>query len=97
MQARGMGGSCQREHLPISFWNSCLDLQKEKGIQKWAGIVVTSGNRSGTILKDYHWTRNCKSSITFWANAVSQPRNNSLQLSTQSVNIADLEMNSVSL
>ena len=32
----------------------CPDLQKEKVIQRWAGIVVKSEKRSGTVRKDYH-------------------------------------------
>ena len=45
-----------------------------------AEIVVKSEKRSGTVLKGYHWIKRRaaefdKSSITFWAKAVSQPKN----------------------
>ena len=61
----GKGDSYQCECLSIHFWKAYLDLQKEKRIQKWAGIMAQSGERSGTVPKDYHWIKRdgCKVSI----------------------------------
>ena len=54
MQIGEGGVSCQCEHLPINYWKAYPDLQKERGIQKWAGIVVKSRKRLGAAQKDYH-------------------------------------------
>ena len=54
MQIGEGGVSCQCERLPINYWKAYPDLQKERGIQKWAGIVVKSRKRSGAVQKDYH-------------------------------------------
>ena len=48
------GDSRQSEHLPVNFSKAYPDLQKEKGIQKWAGILVKSGKRSTAVQKEYH-------------------------------------------
>ena len=77
----GRRGSFQYESLPINFWKACPDLQKEKEIHKWAGIVFKSGERSGAALKDYYLKENKQKS-----GAV-----------TQSVDITDLEITSVLL
>ena len=63
------------------YGNAYPDLQKEKGIQKWEGIAVKYEKMSGTVWEDYHLTKReraakfYKSSITFWAKVVSQPKN----------------------
>ena len=56
MQIGEEQGSCQCERSPISYWKAYPDLQKERGIQKWAGIVVKSRKRkrSGAAQKNYH-------------------------------------------
>ena len=54
MQIGEGGGTCQFERLPISYWKAYPDLQKERGTQKWAGIVVKSRKVSGAAQKDYH-------------------------------------------
>ena len=54
MQIREGGGSCQCERSPIHYWKSYPDLQKERGMQKWARIVVKSRKRSGAAEKDCH-------------------------------------------
>ena len=54
MQIGEGGGSCQCERAPINYWKAYPDLQKERGIQKWAGIVVKSRKRLGAAQKDYH-------------------------------------------
>ena len=46
MRAGGKG-SFQCKSLPINFCKAYPDLQKEKGIHKWAGIGVTRGKKSG--------------------------------------------------
>ena len=46
MRAGGKG-SFQCKRLPINFCKAYPDLQKEKGIHKWAGIGVTRGKKSG--------------------------------------------------
>ena len=99
----GEEGSCQCERSPINFRNAYPNLQKEKGIQKWAGIVVKSGKRSGAVRKVYLLIKRRaaklhKSSITFWSKAVSHPKNKQMAAAvTQSVDIADLEITSVLL
>ena len=70
------------QNLSISIWEAYPNLQKEKGIQKWTGIVVKSGKTWGTIQKDYHQiggrTAKChKSRITLWEKAILQPKKKS--------------------
>ena len=48
----GGGGSCQCEGSPIFifFWQTYPDLQKEKAIKKWAGIIKSQhGEKHGTF------------------------------------------------
>ena len=56
MQIGEEQGSCQCERSPISYWKAYPDLQKGRGIQKWAGIVVKSRKRkrSEAAQKNYH-------------------------------------------
>ena len=54
MQIGEGGNSFQCERLPINYWKTYPDLVKERGIQKWAGIVVKSRKRSEAVQKDYH-------------------------------------------
>ena len=46
--------SRQCKSLPLNFSKVYLDFQKEKGIQKWVGIVVKSVKRSEAMRKYYH-------------------------------------------
>ena len=88
------GTSCQCKCLPLNFSKVYLDFQKEKGIQKWVGIVVKSVKRSGAVQKYYHWIKGRaakfhKSSITFWDKAVLQPKNEQKSTAvTQSVGVS---------
>ena len=81
------------QNLSISIWEAYPNLQKEKGIQKWTGIVVKSGKTWGTVQKDYHQigvrTVKChKSRITLWEKAILQPKKNQKSADIkQSVNI----------
>ena len=72
-------GLCQCERSPINYWKAYSDLQKERGIQKWAGIVVKSRKRSGAAQKTIIWIKGRavkfhKSSITYSLKAVLQPK-----------------------
>ena len=102
MQIQEGGGSCQCELSPKNYWKAYPDFQKERGIQKWAEIVVEKVEKDqeqhkktiiwikGTAVK-FH-----KSSVTYWAKAVLQPKNKQqFAAITQSVGIADQEITSV--
>ena len=66
-------------------------------------IVVKSGKRAGPVRKDYHRSKGRavkfhKSSLIFWAKAVSKPKNKQKSApATQSVGITDLEITSILL
>ena len=47
-------GSCQCKRSPINYWKAYLDLEKERRIQKCAGIVVKGRKISGAAQKYYH-------------------------------------------
>ena len=82
------------QKFALNFSKVYLDFQKEKGIQKWVGIVVKSVKRSEAMRKYYHWIKRRaakfhKSSIKFWDKAVSQPKNKQKSAAvTQSVDVS---------
>ena len=39
------------------FFERLIQTLKKKGIQKWAGIAMKSGQRSGAAWKVYHWMK----------------------------------------
>ena len=101
MQIGEGGVSCQCERLPINYWKAYPDLQKERRIQKWAEILVKSRKRSGAAQKAIIWIKGTaakfhKSSITYLAKAVLQPKNKQQSAAiTQSVGITDQKITSV--
>ena len=99
---REEGGLCHFKRAPTNVWKAYPDLQKEKGIQKWARIVVKGEKRSGTVRKDIELKGRAakfhKSSLTFWAKTFLQPRNKQKSAAvTHSMDITDFGITSVSL